>query len=87
MSSFTNLLKSARQYGCVNDSTVSTFEMDASNIRFRPDITSEIGMSSQTVNARKWWTFRIKVYDCECKFVVKSLDIHNVNYYHDTNRV
>ncbi|KAI9498860.1 alcohol dehydrogenase [Zychaea mexicana] len=81
-SSFSNLLRYGRQYASGNESTDYAFEMAASNIRFGPGVTSEIGMDLNNIKAEK-----VAVYTDSTiaklhplKAVIESLDKNKVNY-------
>ncbi|KAI8384842.1 alcohol dehydrogenase [Radiomyces spectabilis] len=88
--SFSNLLRYGRQYASAQESTDYAFEMAASNIRFGPNVTSEIGMDLNNIQAKK-----VAVYTDATisklhplKAVIESLDKHKVNYVvYDTVRV
>ncbi|KAI8971568.1 alcohol dehydrogenase [Mycotypha africana] len=90
LGSFSSLLKYGRNYASAKDSTDYAFEMAASNIRFGPGVTSEIGMDLNNIQAKK-----VAVYTDSTiaklhplKAVVESLEKHRVNYViYDTCRV
>ncbi|KAG2193830.1 alcohol dehydrogenase [Mucor mucedo] len=87
---FSSLLKYGRNYASAKETTDYAFEMAASNIRFGPGVTSEIGMDLNNVHATK-----VAVYTDSTiaklhplKAVVESLEKHKVNYVlYDTCRV
>ncbi|KAI7847780.1 alcohol dehydrogenase [Circinella umbellata] len=89
-SSFSSLLKYGRQYASGNESTDYAFEMAASNIRFGPGVTREIGMDLNNIKAKK-----VAVYTDSniaklhpLKAVIESLEQNKVNYVlYDTVRV
>ncbi|KAG1379736.1 hypothetical protein G6F61_004678 [Rhizopus arrhizus] len=87
---FSSLLKYGRHYASAAETTDYAFEMAASNIRFGPGVTSEIGMDLNNIQAKK-----VAVYTDSTiaklhplKAVVESLERHKVNYViYDTCRV
>ncbi|CEP08392.1 hypothetical protein [Parasitella parasitica] len=87
---FSSLLKYGRNYASAKETTDYAFEMAASNIRFGPGVTSEIGMDLNNIHAKK-----VAVYTDSTiaklhplKAVVESLDKHKINYVvYDTCRV
>ncbi|KAL1929215.1 hypothetical protein VTP01DRAFT_2274 [Rhizomucor pusillus] len=81
-SSFSSLLNYGRNYASGQESTDYAFEMAASNIRFGPGVTSEIGMDLINLKANK-----VAVYTDSniaklhpLKAVVESLDKNGVKY-------
>ncbi|KAG1472465.1 hypothetical protein G6F56_001522 [Rhizopus delemar] len=87
---FSSLLKYGRNYASAAETTDYAFEMAASNIRFGPGVTSEVGMDLNNIQAKK-----VAVYTDSTiaklhplKAVVESLEKHKVNYVvYDTCRV
>ncbi|ORZ03339.1 alcohol dehydrogenase [Syncephalastrum racemosum] len=81
-SSFSSLLNYGRQYASGNESTDYAFEMAASNIRFGPGVTSEIGMDLNNIKANKVAVYTdstiAKLHPLQA--VIESLDKNNVNY-------
>ncbi|KAL0083997.1 alcohol dehydrogenase [Phycomyces blakesleeanus] len=88
--SFSSLLKYGRQYANAADSTDYAFEMAASNIRFGPGVTSEIGMDLNNLHAKKVAVYTDKTIAKlhPMRAVIESLEMNKVNYVlYDTVRV
>ncbi|KAI9362263.1 alcohol dehydrogenase [Pilaira anomala] len=87
---FSSLLKYGRNYASAKETTDYAFEMAASNIRFGPGVTSEVGMDLNNLKATKVAVYTdatiAKLHPL--KAVVESLEKHKVNYVvYDTCRV
>ncbi|KAI8340760.1 alcohol dehydrogenase [Chlamydoabsidia padenii] len=89
--SFSNMLKYGRNYASAQDNNTDyAFEMAASNIRFGPGVTSEVGQDLNNLKAKKVAVYTdaniAKLHPL--KAVIQSLEKNNVNYVlYDTVRV